>query len=219
MNTFLQDLRFGIRTLAKNPGFAVVAILTLALGIGASTAIFSVVDAVLLRPLPYPNPQRIVTVWEQEANGHRTRLADPNFLDFRSQNNTLAGLATFSSGPDSVSGGSEPVRMDIGLVSQDFFKVMGVEPFRGREFAADELHPHGAPAMIVSYGYWQRYLGGRADFSQVRLSMDGAAYSIVGVMPQGFNFPPGVSAWVAARDLRLVSQPLISQRRRHRASS
>ena len=196
MNTFLQDLRFGIRTLAKNPGFAIVAILTLALGIGASTAIFSVVDAVLLRPLPYPNPQRIVTVWEQEANGHRTRLADPNFLDFRSQNNTLAGLATFSSGPDSVSGGSEPVRMDIGLVSQDFFKVMGVEPFRGREFAADELHPHGAPAMIVSYGYWQRYLGGRADFSQVRLSMDGAAYSIVGVMPQGFNFPQGVSAWV-----------------------
>ncbi|HET6199793.1 MAG TPA: ABC transporter permease [Candidatus Acidoferrales bacterium] len=196
MNTFLQDLRFGIRTLAKNPGFAIVAILTLALGIGASTAIFSVVDAVLLRPLPYPNPQRIVTVWEQEAHGHRAHLADPNFLDFRSQNNTLAGLATFSSGPDSVSGGSEPVRMDIGLVSQDFFKVMGVEPFRGREFAADELHPHGAPAMIVSYGYWQRYLGGRADFSQVRLSMDGAAYSIVGVMPQGFNFPQGVSAWV-----------------------
>lgn len=196
MNTFLQDLRFGIRTLAKNPGFATVAILTLALGIGASTAIFSVVDAVLLRPLPYPNPQRIVTVWEQEANGHRTRLADPNFRDFRSQNDTLAGLATFSSGPDSVSGGSEPVRMDIGLVSQDFFKVMGVEPFRGREFAADELHPHGAAAMIVSYGYWQRYLGGRADFSQVHLSMDGAAYSIVGVMPQGFNFPQGVSVWV-----------------------
>ncbi|MHB8486957.1 MAG: ABC transporter permease [Candidatus Acidiferrales bacterium] len=196
MNTFLQDLRFGIRTLAKNPGFAAVAILTLALGIGASTAIFSVVDAVLLRPLPYPNPQQIVTVWEQEANGHRTRLADPNFLDFRSQNDTLAGLATFSSGPDSVSGGSEPVRMDIGLVSQDFFKVMGVEPFRGREFASDELYPHGAPAMIVSYGYWQQHLGGRADFSQVRLSMDGASYSVIGVMPQGFNFPPGVSAWV-----------------------
>src|SRR5579872_1358902 len=196
MNTFLQDLRFGIRTLAKNPGFAIVAILTLALGIGASTSIFSVVDAVLLRPLPYPNPQRIVTVWEQEANGHRTRLADPNFLDFRSQNDTLAGLATFSSGPDSVSGGSEPVRMNIGLVSQDFFKVMGVEPFRGREFAADELHPHGASAMIVSYGYWRQHLGGRPDFSQVRLSMDGSSYSVIGVMPQGFDFPPGVSAWV-----------------------
>lgn len=193
---FLQDLRFGIRTLTKNPGFAAVAILTLALGIGASTAIFSVIDAVLLRPLPYPNPQRIVTVWEQEANGHRTRLADPNFLDFRSQNRTLAGLATFFSGPDSISGGSEPVRVNIALVTQDFFKVMGVEPYRGREFSADELKVHGAEAMIVSYGYWQRYLGGKDDLSQARLSMDGAVYPVVGVMPKGFDFPSGVAAWV-----------------------
>jgi len=197
MNNFWQDLRFGIRTLSKNPGFSVVAILTLALGIGASTAIFSVVDAVLLRPLPYPNPQQIVTVWEQEAHGHRAHLADPNFLDFRAQNRTLSALATFSWGPDSVSGGSEPVRMNIGIVSQDFFKVMGVEPFRGREFVADEMRLHGTPAMIVSYGYWQRYLGGTANFSRVHLSMDGAAYSVVGVMPQGFNFPPDVSIWVA----------------------
>src|ERR1700752_290876 len=129
MGALWQDLRYGLRMLAKYPGFTAIVILTLALGIGASTAIFSVVDAVLLRPLPYPNPQRIVTVWEKEANGHRTRLADPNFLDFRSQNHTLEGPATFSSGPESVSGGSDPVRVNIGLVSQDFFKVMGVEPF------------------------------------------------------------------------------------------
>src|SRR4029077_12162748 len=143
----------------KNPGFSAVAILTLALGIGGSTAIFSVVDAVLLRPLPYPNPQQIVTVWEKEADGSRHRLADPNFLDFRSQNHTLEGLATFFSSPDSVSGGSEPVRVNIGVVSQDFFKVMGVEPFRGREFSADETRLHGTPAMIVSYSYWKQYLG------------------------------------------------------------
>lgn len=201
MNQFLQDLRYGLRVLAKAPGFTTVAVLTLALGIGASTAIFSVVDGVLLRPLPYPNPQQIVIVSEQAANGHRMHLADPNFLDFRTQNQTLSGLATFDSGPDSVSGGSEPVRTNIGVVSQDFFKVMGVEPFRGREFDADELRAHGTPAMIVSYGYWQRYLGGRADFSQVHLSMDGAAYPIIGVMPQGFDFPPGVSAWVAREPL------------------
>ena len=198
MNTFLQDLRFGIRTLAKNPGFAVVAILTLALGIGASTAIFSVVDAVLLRPLPYPNPQKIVTVNEQEGGGHHAHLADPNFLDFRAQNHTLAGLAAFASGPESVSGGSEPMRMNVGLVSQDFFKVMGVEPVRGRTFAPDELVSHGAPAMIVSYSYWQRFLGGADDLSHVRLSMDGMAYPVIGVMPSGFDFPAGVSAWVAA---------------------
>lgn len=196
LHSFWQDIRFGVRMLAKNRGFTAVAILTLGLGIGASTVIFSVVDAVLLRPLPYPNPQRIVTVWEKEANGDRTRLADPNFLDFRSQNHTLQSLATFLSSPDSVSGGSEPVRVNIGVVSQDFFKVMGVEPFRGREFAADEVRVHGTPAMVVSYGYWQQYLGGRADFSQVHLSMDGQTYSIVGVMPQGFDFGPGVAIWV-----------------------
>jgi predicted permease len=197
MNTFLQDLRFGIRTLAKNPGFAVVAVLTLALGIGASTAIFSVVDTVLLRPLPYPNPQQIVTVKEQEAHGHRAHLADPNFLDFRSQNHTLVGLATFGSGPASISGGSEPVRVDVGYITQDFFKVMGVEPFRGREFASNELVENGAPAVIVSYGYWRNFLGGADDLSSVHLSIDRESYSVIGVMPQGFNFPEGVSAWIA----------------------
>lgn len=197
LDTVAQDARFAARTLAKNPGFTFIAIITLALGIGACAAIFSVVDAVLLRPLPYPHSQRIVTVWEKEADGHRTRLADPNFLDFRSQNHTLAGLATFFSAPDSVSGGSEPVRVNIGVVTQDFFKVMGVEPFRGREFSANELQVHGGPAMIVSYGYWQQYLGATADLSQAHLTMDGKTYSVVGVMPQNFDFAgANVAIWV-----------------------
>ncbi|MGH9403642.1 MAG: ABC transporter permease, partial [Terriglobia bacterium] len=191
----VQDLRYGLRQLRRNPGFTAVAVLTLALGIGASTAIFSVVDAVLLRPLPYPNPQQIVTVWEQEANGHRAHLADPNFEDFRTQNHTLSALAVFSSGPDSVSGGSEPVRMNVAAVSQDFFKALGVAPFRGRAFAPDEQVLHGAPAMIVSYGYWRQFLGAAADLSHVRLSMDGTVYPVIGVMPPGFDFPTGVAAW------------------------
>jgi putative ABC transport system permease protein len=202
MMEFLRDLRYGLRVLAKSPGFTIVAVLTLALGIGASTSIFSVVDAVLLRPLPYPKPQQIVVVSEQAADGHAMHLADPNFLDFRNQNHSLVGLAEVSSGPDSVSGGSEPVRMNIAVVSQDFFKVMGVEPVRGRDFAPDELRLHGAPAMIVSYGYWQRYLGGTADLSQLRLTMDGEVYPVIGVMPEGFNYPPGVSAWVSRERLR-----------------
>jgi predicted permease len=188
LDTIAQDARFAARTLIRNAGFSAVAILTLALGIGACTSIFSVVDAVLLRPLPYPNPQQIVTVWEVEADGSRHRLADPNSLDFRSQNGTLAGLATFFSSPDSISGGSEPVRVNVGVVSQDFFKVMGVAPFRGREFSADERQLHGAAAMIVSYPYWQRYLGAAADLSQAHLTMDGKTYSVVGVMPKGFGF-------------------------------
>jgi putative ABC transport system permease protein len=192
----LQDARYALRLLRKAPGFSGVALATLALGIGASTAIFSVVDAVLLRALPYPNPQDIVRVWEQAPDGHRMNLADPNFEDFRAQNNTLADLAGYSYRLSAVSGGSEPVRISIALVSSGFFRVLGVEPFRGRAFAPDEQRLHGAPAAIVSHGYWQRYLGSTTDLSTVRLRMEEAVYPVVGVMPEGFDVPPGVAAWI-----------------------
>src|SRR5487761_905188 len=210
MKTLHNDLRFALRSLAKNPGFAFVAILTLALGIGASTAIFSVVDAVLLRALPYPNPQQIVRVWELGSRGNRMNLADPNFEDFRAQNRTLTALAEYDFVPSSVSGGSEPVRINIAEVSHDFFKALGVEPFRGRAFAASEQHLHGAPAVIVSYGYWKRYLGGSDDLSHLRLSMDGEVYPVVGVMPRGFDFPAGVAGWIP-REL----DPMLPSRTAH----
>ena len=197
MNSLWSDIRYGLRTLAKNPGFSAVAVITLALGIGASTSIFSVVDAVLLRPLPYPNPRQIITVEEQEAHGHYAHLADPNFLDFRAENHTLSGLAMFTSIPQSVSGGSEPVRVNIGLVSQDFFKVLGVEPFRGHTFTRDEIVEHGAPAIIVSYAYWRQYLGAKNDLSRTRLAMNGTVYPVIGVMPSGFDYPSGVAGWIA----------------------
>ena len=196
MQTLWQDLRYGLRVLGKSPGFTATAIVTLALGIGASTSMFSVVDAVLLRPLPYPNPQQIVRVWEQAPDGHRMNLADPNFRDFRAQNSTLASLAEYEYALASVSGGSEPVRVNISAISGDFFKSLGVEPFRGRAFVPEEQRVHGAPAVIVSYGYWQRYLGGATDLSKLHLAMEGGVYSVVGVMPAGFDFPPGVAAWI-----------------------
>src|SRR5437660_3885240 len=112
IDTLFADLRYAARRLTGDPGFTAVSILTLALGIGASTAIFSVVDAVLLRALPYPNPQKIVRVWEQAPDGHRMNFADPNFDDFRSQNNTLSIMAEFSAWPSSVSGGSQPARVN-----------------------------------------------------------------------------------------------------------
>jgi putative ABC transport system permease protein len=196
VETSWQDLRFAMRMLRKSPGFTSVAILTLALGIGASTSIFSVVDAVLLRPLPYPNPQQIVRVWEQSPDGHRMNLADPNFDDFLAQNNTFESLAVYGYGLSSVSGGSEPLRLNIAAVSSRFFKALGVEPFRGRAFAPDEQRLHGAPAVIVSHSYWQKYLGGVADLSHFHLSMEGGVYQVVGVMPRGFDFPAGVEAWI-----------------------
>ena len=180
----------------KNPGFSAVAIITLALGIGASTSIFSVADAVLLRSLPYPNPQQIVRVWEKAPDGHQMNLADPNFDDFRTQNKTFADLAVYGYGLSSVSGGSEPARVSVAVVSSAFFRVLGVEPFRGRAFVAEELRLHGAPAAIVSYGFWQRYLDGATDLSRLGLRVEGAVYPVVGVMPEWFDFPLGVAAWI-----------------------
>ncbi len=197
MQTFWRDFRSGVRTLGKAPGFTAIAVLTLGFGIGASTAIFSVVDAVLLRALPYPNPQQIVRVWEEAPDGHRMNLADPNFDDFSAQNNTFADLAVYSgSEPLSVSGGNEPVRANVSAVSRGFFRAVGVEPFRGRAFVSEEQRPHGAPAAIVSHSYWQRYLGGAADFSKFHLRIEGAMYPVVGVMPEGFDFPAGVAVWI-----------------------
>jgi len=207
MKTLLRELRYSWRTLTRTRGFAAIAILTLALGIGASTAIFSVVDAVLLRALPFANPGKIVRVWEQALDGHRMNFADPNFDDFHAQNDTFAALAEYGYGLASISGGSEPVRVNIAAVSRDFFKALGIEPSRGRTFAADEQRLHGAPAAIVSHNYWQRYLGGATDLSKFHLRMEGAVYSVVGVMPQGFDFPPGVAAWLPReRDEELPSR-------------
>ncbi|HEY6385166.1 MAG TPA: ABC transporter permease [Candidatus Acidoferrum sp.] len=196
VHSVISDCRYGLRQLRKNPGFTTVAVLILALGIGASTAIFSLVDAVLLRTLPYPTPEKIVRVWEQAPDGHPMNLSDPNFDDFLAQNNTFSSFAAYGFGLTSISGGSEPVRVDIAVVSRDFFRALGVEPFRGRAFAPDEQRLHGAPAMIVSYSYWQRYLGGAADLSKFHLAMEGGVYPVVGVMPTGFDFPPGVAAWI-----------------------
>ena len=196
MESLRQDVKYAIRTLIKSPGFTVVAVLMLTLGIGASTAIFSVLDAVLLRALPYPNPEKIVRVWEQAPNGHRMDMADPNFDDFVAQNHAFASLAAYGFGLTSVSGGSEPVRVSIAVVSRDFFRVLGVEPFHGRAFASEEQRLHGAPAMIVSYPYWQRYLGAGMDLSKFHLTMEGRVYQVVGVMPAGFHFPSGVVAWI-----------------------
>jgi putative ABC transport system permease protein len=196
IETLLQDVRYAMRMLRKDPGFTAIAVFTLALGIGASTAIFSVVDAVLLRALPYPKPEKLVRVWEKSPDGRVMNLADPNFDDFVTQNDTFADLAGYEYWLSSVSGGSEPVRVNIASVSRGFFETLGVEPFRGRAFAANELQVHGAPAAIVSHSYWQRSLGGAADLSKIHLKMEGAVYSVVGVMPEGFDYPPDVAVWI-----------------------
>ena len=166
MGALFQDVRYGFRMLAKNPGFTAVAVLTLALGIGANSAIFSVVYGVLLRPLPYPKPDQIVDLRELNAKGGRMNFADPNFEDIRSQNRSLKGLAEYAAWLESVSGGSEPTRSMLASVSHDFFPLMGVEPVLGRGFAEEEQRFGAAPVALVSYAYWKQFLGGTTDLGQ-----------------------------------------------------
>jgi len=189
MHALWQDVRYGLRMLAKNPGFTVVAVLTLALGVGATTEIFSVIYGVLLRPLPYTHPEQIVHLWEMSAEGHRMNFADPNFTDMQSQNHSLQGIAEYASSLESVSGGKEPSRTMVASVSHDFFAVMGVHPAIGRGFAAEEQRNNAPAAALVSYSYWKQSLGSTQDLASVHLKIEGQAASVIGILPVGFRFP------------------------------
>ena len=199
MNEWTASLRYAFRSLVKSPGFTVAAVLTLAAGIGAATVIFSVVDAVLLAPLPYPHPEQLVRVWEQAPDGHQMNFGEPDFDDFRNQNDTLSSFAVFGFWSGSMSGGSEPIRGSLARVSRDFFRTFGVQPAIGRGFTSEELREEGARVVIVSDGYWKRYLGEAADLSRVRLSLSGETYSVIGVMPPDFQYPLGVDGWIVRK--------------------
>jgi putative ABC transport system permease protein len=192
----LVDCRYALRQLGKNSGFTAVAVLTLALGIGATTAIFSVVYGVLLRPLPYADPDRIVAVSEVTSKGRPTALADPNFDDFRDQNGSFQAIAKYGGAIATVSGASPPTRAVVGRVSADFLKVFSVQPIVGRGFVAADATKGAAPTVLVGYGYWRQSLGSARDLSQVHLKIDGTSFSVIGVLPAGFHFPAEVEFWV-----------------------
>jgi putative ABC transport system permease protein len=196
VGSFWHDIRHGGRLLAKSPGFTAIAVVTLALGIGGSTAIFSVVYGVVLRPLPYPHPDQIVRVFEVTAKGGRIRFSDPDFLDLHAQNRSLSGLAEFYSDLEPVLGNVEPTLATVAAVSKDFFNVMGVHPMLGQGFSSAELHEGGAPMAVVSYGFWQRYLGGTSDFQSKHLSLEGHLCTVAGVMPPGFDYPDQTQIWM-----------------------
>src|ERR1700680_4338536 len=198
MGTLAQDLRYALRKLRKSPGFTSVAIITLALGIGATTAIFSVVYGVLLRPLPYSNPNRIMAIFEVTTKGTLNRLADPNFDDFRDQAHSFQKMAKYSAFISPVSGAAQPSRSVVAHVTPDFFKVFRVQPIIGRDFSAADARKGAAPVALVSYGYWKQYLGSPQDLSQSHLKIDSAVFSVIGVLPDGFQFPPDAGLWVPA---------------------
>jgi len=195
-NAIFQDLKFAVRGLVKNAGFSALTILILALGVGATTAIFSVVYGVLLRPLPYPKPDRIVAVWEVNHRGTFSRLADPNFDDFRDQSRSFQAMAKYAEGVESVSGTSEPTRTSVASVTRDFFKVLDIQPVRGRTFVSEDSRQGAAPVLLASYGYWKLHLGAAQDLSPIKLRIGGRAYSVAGILPEGFAFPGKTDLWV-----------------------
>ena len=196
LDDLVRDLRHALRALRRSVSFAMVAVLTLALGIGVTTAIFSVVYGVLLRPLPYANPDRIVAIFELTATGRPTALADPNFDDFRDQSRSFQAIAKYGGTASTVSGPSPATVAIVGQVSPDFLKVFGVQPIVGRDFVADDARQGAAPTVLVSYGYWSQYFGSASDLSRFHLKIDGTSFSVIGVLPAGFRFPRGVDFWV-----------------------
>ncbi len=198
MNRLWQDLRYAARVLGKSPGATAVMVFTLALAIGATTAIFSVVYGVLLRPLPYSGADRIMAVSEVNSNGRPSRLADPNFDDFRDQSRSFQAIAKYSANTASVSGASQPTRTRVAAVTHEFLAVFDTRPIAGRDFTDSDDNKGAAPVALVSYGYWKQYLGGAQDLSQSHLKINNALYSVIGVLDSGFRFPNDVDVWLAA---------------------
>jgi predicted permease len=182
-----QDLRYGFRVLAKSPGFFLIAILTLALGIGANTAIFSVVNGVLLNPLPFHEPNQLVSMFQEIPNFKNGSISYPNFLDWRRMNTTFAGMAAYRSTGFNLSGNGEPERLHGEMISVGFFEILGVNPIMGRTFTADEDRIGANPTVMITEGLWQRKFGGRKDIIGQRMILDDVGRTIVGVVPSSFH--------------------------------
>ena len=187
MHTLLQDLRYAVRQLRKSPGFTVVAVLTLALGIGANTALFSVINGVLLNPLPFPHPDQLVTLHESKPNFEHGSVSYPNFRDWQKDNHTFSAMAVSRSYAVSLTGAGEPEQVDSDFISSDYFQVLGVKPLLGRSFLAGEDEIGAAPVALVTEGFWKRKLGGSPDIVDSSITLDGRRYTVVGVIPASFH--------------------------------
>jgi predicted permease len=190
VETCWQDLRFAARILRKNPGFTFVAVLTLALGLGATSTLFSMVEAVLLKPLPYQETSRLAVLWTDNVrqNLHEERTSYPNFEDWRKQNSTFEDMAFASAFTVNLTAGEEPERLVAGRTSANLFSIMGVRPFLGRTFSSEE-EKRGERVIVVSHGLWLRSFGSSHDIVGQSLEVDGTKMVIVGVMPATFQFP------------------------------
>jgi putative ABC transport system permease protein len=201
MHTLWQDIRYGARMLLKNPGITFVVILALALGIGANTAIFSVVNAVLLRPLPYPEPDSLLFLNERSPVLDEMSISYPNFTDWRNQNHVFEKIGVYNRESYNLTGAGEAERILTAQASADLFSALRVNAAVGRVFTNEEDQPGGTPVVVLSHGLWQRRFGGQMSLLNQSLTLNGKSYTVIGVMPQGFQYPSRVEMWVPVGQL------------------
>jgi putative ABC transport system permease protein len=215
METLLKDLRYGFRSLLKRPGFSLIALIALALGIGANTAIFSLVNAVLLRPLPFPDPDQLVWAWGNIRNaGNRASVSPPDFLDFRSQNKTFEQFAASSTQPlaMNLTGNGEPERLSASGVTGNYFQALRVQPSLGRGFTLENERPGQDEVAVLSYALWQSRFAGDASIVNKSIVLDGKSFQVIGVMPKNFTFPHNADLWVP---MNFDSDPEMKWRKAH----
>jgi predicted permease len=201
MDGLLHDLRYALRQLRRTPTFTVSAIACLALGIGANTAIFSVINAVLVRPLPYPDPDRLMWVFGANESRHRDRnvVSPGDYLDWKSQNQVFERMAGVYDIRMNLTGGGEPIEVPVQLATADLFPLLGVHPILGRTYTAEEDTPGGPPVVVLSHGLWQRRFGGAKDVVGRTVSLDGKSHTVIGVLPEGVRIvglPRPPDLWV-----------------------
>jgi putative ABC transport system permease protein len=196
MGTLWQDIQYGVRVLRKNPGFTVVAVLTLALGIGANTTIFSVVNAVLLKPLPYPEPGQLVQLRADWSGSPSTVIGSSTFVEVKAQSQSLACIAAYSGGDMTLTGAGSAEQVVTGAVTADFFPLLGVQPAWGRNFTREEDTPNGPKATILGHGLWQSRFGGDADVLGRTITLNEQSYTVVGILPARFQYPEQFQLWI-----------------------
>jgi|SRR5579862_10872 len=213
METLLQDVRYGFRMLVKNPNFTAIAVLTLALGIGANTALFSVINGVLLSPLPFPQADQLVTLHENKPNFEGGSLSYPNFQDWQKDNHTFSSMAVARSYTYSLTGIGDAEQVTSEFISSDFFPVLGVKPKIGRTFAEEEERTGADPVALISEGLWQRKFSGTPDVLGKNITLDGRDYTVVGVIPANFHLSiPGFRESDVYAPIGQWSNPLLHQR-------
>jgi putative ABC transport system permease protein len=212
LEVLLQDLRYGLRMLRRNPGFTIVAVITLALGIGANTAIFSVVNGVLLNPLPYPHPEQLITVHESKANFQYGSVSYPNFRDWQKNNRVFSALAARRSYAFSLTGMGDAEQLNGLFVTADLFPLLGINPILGRNVSATEDDFGAPPVVLISRSFWQRKFGSATDILGKSITLDARNYTIIGVMPNRLDLGPTSRGYDVFVPLAQWSNPLLKQR-------